>query len=67
MESAFHIFQKSLEDAIRDALLKTDQNSLLNLKFILKKKVKNLHQGDMIVPSGCLKLDSMQQDKVLNF
>ncbi|KAK3772579.1 hypothetical protein RRG08_017116 [Elysia crispata] len=65
MESAFHIFQKSLEDAIRDALLKTDQNSLLNLKFILKKKVKNLHQGDMIVPSGCLKLDSMQQEKLL--
>ena len=64
MESVLQLFQKSLDEAIRNALLKTQSSSREHSKFVLRKKAKDLHQGDMTVPSGCLKLDSTQQEKV---
>ncbi|RUS88650.1 hypothetical protein EGW08_003609 [Elysia chlorotica] len=68
MESAFQLLQNDLEASIREALTKTQEkthNLSVNLNVILRKKVKDLHQGDLIVPSGCLPLDSIQQEKLL--
>ncbi|GFR93965.1 DALR anticodon-binding domain-containing protein 3-like [Elysia marginata] len=66
MESAFQAFQKSLKCAIHEALLNADQTKQDSLpKFILRKKVRDLYQGDIVVPAGCLNLNRVDHDKLM--
>lgn len=57
------MLQKDIEAALCDALSKIDQN--IPKSVILRKKGRNLAQGDIVFPAGCVKLNKSDHDKLI--